>query len=328
MHPGTVGYHIDIISASLMLVLGIFAITALHGECPAPGHCCCCDGDCLYRDCPPCPCPIPPPGSSQPTCSLQVMKDRFARTYSTQAAVLAPHPDAVPDKTQLINSTGRHFEWSLGDGWRSGFFPGVLWQLANATDDKQRGLFASAAALFTAGREHKKGVTSTHDVGFMIFNVSAPSAEGSRARDPTPAPPDASAALRWRTPHAVAQSFGAGLLLDGTNQSYRSVVRTAAHSLAARYNSKVGMTRSWGDISDTSQARSWGDVGRYGEIWGDHGETSPTPPRRARQRERRERPHRGGRECPPCDGRKPPPLSIRGVTAMQLPLSVRGVTAM
>jgi len=177
--------------------------------------CCCCKGKCLYAGCVPCPCPPPPPGFSQPKCAYQQLIDRFEDAYQ-RFGKKQSHSDigVDPDKTALNNETGV-YEWNVSPGWRSGFFPGILWQLYNFTGDD---VFASLASKFTAGREVVKSETSTHDIGFMIFN-----------------------------------SFGNGLLLKGGNKTYEDVIVTAAHSLAVRYNKKVGMTRSWGSINDSSQ---------------------------------------------------------------------------
>lgn len=139
------------------------------------------------------------------------LKQHYITTYSAVAAKLRGHFDVDPEKTLLNNATGR-YEWELGDSWVSGFYPGLLWQLYNTTGDES---FRGAAVEWTAGREIKKTYTGSHDIGFMIFC-----------------------------------SFGQGLLLDGRNTTYRDVILTAAHSLATRYNSKVGMTRSWGKTSD------------------------------------------------------------------------------
>ena len=75
-----------------------------------------------------------------------------------------------PDKT-VLDAAGR-FAWHLSDGWRSGFFPGLLWQLASHGAAASRALYAQAAARFTAGREHWKTHTTTHDVGFEGSSVT------------------------------------------------------------------------------------------------------------------------------------------------------------
>lgn len=172
--------------------------------------CCCCTGDCLYKSCPPCPCPAPIPNHTLDKCPLQKIKDRYVSAYNNSIHTLK---DYSVDPAATQSGTGDSFHWKSSDGWTSGFFPGLLWQLANAT---ALPTFAAAARSFTAGREHWKTKTSTHDIGFVIFD-----------------------------------SFGKGLELGATpNKTYRDVVVTAAHSLAQRYNPKVRMLRSWGNNDD------------------------------------------------------------------------------
>jgi unsaturated chondroitin disaccharide hydrolase len=196
----------------MLPLLAVYATPA----CPTPAGCCCCVGKCLHAGCPPCPCPQPPPSTPPPLCPLQKLHNRFQASYASTLHTLTD-PDVDPDKTSLSSTTDR-YEWHTSDGWRSGFYPGLLWRLANATDSAERGMFADAARVFTAGREPKKHDTSSHDVGFMIFS-----------------------------------SFGTGISLDGANQSYRAVIATAANSLATRFNKVVGMTRSWGANDDGSK---------------------------------------------------------------------------
>ena len=103
--------------------------------------------------------------------------------------------DSDPGKT-LLAADGT-YKWKTDGSWTSGFFPGLLWQVANFTRDKT---FSDLAAKFTAGRESVKTETSTHDIGFVIFG-----------------------------------SFGNGLELNGANATYSDVIVEAAHSLAVRY---------------------------------------------------------------------------------------------
>jgi hypothetical protein len=100
--------------------------------------CCCCTGECLYKDCPPCPCPMPPPGKKQPPCFLGSIKEAFIANY--KSVIDKTKPTEWPSKTALA---GGHWSWGFSDGWTSGFFPGLLWQLANNTGDES---FKDAAA--------------------------------------------------------------------------------------------------------------------------------------------------------------------------------------
>lgn len=90
--------------------------------------------------------------------------------------------------------------------WTSGFFPGCLWLAFEATGNADYQTWAEA---WTQGLENQKFNTSTHDVGFIIFN-----------------------------------SFGIGYRLTGS-PAYRDVVLEAAASLATRFDEDVGCIRSW-----------------------------------------------------------------------------------
>ena len=69
------------------------------------------------------------------------------------------------------------------------------------------------AEAWQAGLEAQKNNTSTHDIGFMLFD-----------------------------------SFGQGQRLTG-NEAYRQILLTAAGSLAVRYSPTVGSVRSWGRLN-------------------------------------------------------------------------------
>src|SRR5207247_8966572 len=90
--------------------------------------------------------------------------------------------------------------------WTGGFFAGALWYMY-ALDRAPE--WKSLAERWTQGLEADKPLTSTHDLGFLIFN-----------------------------------SFGHGYLL-GADPHYREVVLEASASLAQRYDPRVGMIKSW-----------------------------------------------------------------------------------
>ena len=98
---------------------------------------------------------------------------------------------------------------SGSQGWTSGFFPGQLWLLYQATGSKQ---WLTAAQQWTAPlASQASSVTRVDptDIGFII-----------------------------------GTSFGNGYRLTG-DSSYKNVLLTAGGSLASLYNSKVGAVRSW-----------------------------------------------------------------------------------
>lgn len=90
--------------------------------------------------------------------------------------------------------------------WTSGFFPGSLWYLFEATGDGQ---WRTAAEKFTARLAPEQHNTRTHDVGFILFC-----------------------------------SYGNGLRLTG-HAGYRAVLRQGAASLTTRFNPRVGCIQSW-----------------------------------------------------------------------------------
>ena len=90
--------------------------------------------------------------------------------------------------------------------WTSGFPAGSFWLLYERTRDQA---WRTAAEAWTAALMSQQTRTDTHDVGFVIYN-----------------------------------SFGNGYRLT-QNAAYRTVVLTAAASLATRFDADVGCTRSW-----------------------------------------------------------------------------------
>lgn len=97
--------------------------------------------------------------------------------------------------------------------WCSGFFPGVLWQLYSDQPDAQLRRYAE---LYTQRVEPVKHMTDTHDLGFMLYC-----------------------------------SFGQGYHLTG-NTHYLEVIHEGADNLLSRYDSRVGVIKSW-DWSDKWQ---------------------------------------------------------------------------
>lgn len=182
--------------------------------------CCCCTGECLYKGCPPCPCPEPPPGSPKPLCGLQKMKDTYTTKYTATIKAMGSNFLDYPAKT-ATDASGI-WDWQYSEGWTSGFFPGLLWQLydASGAETPTGKFFATAAAQWTKGQEREANDTGTHDVGFMIFGA-----------------------------------FGNGIELGPKENAvqYKDTIIQAAHSLSVRYNAVVGMTRSWGKNTDDTQ---------------------------------------------------------------------------
>jgi unsaturated chondroitin disaccharide hydrolase len=101
--------------------------------------------------------------------------------------------------------------------WTSGFLPGSLWYLFEATGDTR---WRDAAQRYTEGLEELKDHKGTHDLGFMLYC-----------------------------------SYGNGLRLTG-DPKYREVLLTGAESLSTRFNPKVGAIKSW-DSETWKPAPPW-----------------------------------------------------------------------
>ena len=97
---------------------------------------------------------------------------------------------------------------SGSQGWTTGFFPGQLWLLYQATGSQQWLTAAQAWTAPLASQAEGRPIDPT-DIGFII-----------------------------------GTSFGNGYRLTG-DPSYKSVLLTTGNSLASLYNSKVGALRSW-----------------------------------------------------------------------------------
>lgn len=120
---------------------------------------------------------------------------------------------SLKDQDTLLPKTTNRFgelETCKADWWVSGFFPGVLWYLYEYTDDQN---FKELAHEFTMRVADQQYVTTTHDLGFIIFS-----------------------------------SFGNGYRLT-QDTSYLGVIQTASNSLITRFRKTTGCIRSW-DYAD------------------------------------------------------------------------------
>ena len=96
-------------------------------------------------------------------------------------------------------------------GWTAGHYPGSMWLLYEATGDA---FFKERAGAWTALLAPNSKETGNHDVGFIMYC-----------------------------------SFGNARRLLGTDK-YDALLIETAHSLAKRYNPRLGLIRSWGDVRD------------------------------------------------------------------------------
>lgn len=100
---------------------------------------------------------------------------------------------------------------SSSSWWTSGFFPGTLWYLYEATGNDSLKYYAEK---FTSRIEKEQYTTNNHDVGFMLYC-----------------------------------SYGNGFRLTG-NKQYEKILLQGAKSLDTRFNQSVGCIRSWDWNSD------------------------------------------------------------------------------
>ena len=141
------------------------------------------------------------------SCVIKKGLDRAAIQSKKMAEKLINDKDKLPRSTdEQGNLTTSDSKW-----WTSGFFPGTLWYLYEATGDNQ---FKTYAKEYTKRIESEQYTTNNHDVGFMLYC-----------------------------------SYGNGFRIT-KDQSYKSVLLQGAESLSTRLNPKVGAIRSWDDHKD------------------------------------------------------------------------------
>ncbi|AVM53610.1 glycosyl hydrolase family 88 [Bacteroides zoogleoformans] len=128
--------------------------------------------------------------------------ERSIEQSEFMAASLMDQPDRLPKTTEkdgTLVTSDTHW-------WCSGFFPGTLWMLYEATGNKTLKKYAEN---YTMRIEKEQYALDTHDLGFMM-NCS----------------------------------FGNGYRITG-NKNYKKVLLQSARSLATRYNENLGVIRSW-----------------------------------------------------------------------------------
>jgi hypothetical protein len=111
-----------------------------------------------------------------------------------------------------------NYSQSAADQWTSGFFAGALWYMYQSSGDAE---WRQLADKWTTGLEPNKLRTTTHDLGFIIFD-----------------------------------SFGHGYLLT-KEPHYRDVVVQASRSLVTRYNPAVRSIQSWNTYGGTDARWNW-----------------------------------------------------------------------
>lgn len=124
------------------------------------------------------------------------------KQYELMSNLMRAKKDSLPRSTEpdgrILITTSRN--------WTSGFFPGSLWYLYEATGENK---WKDDARLFTARIEREKHTKITHDLGFILYC-----------------------------------SFGNGFRLTHEKE-YADIMLTGAKSLVTRYNHKIGLIKSW-----------------------------------------------------------------------------------
>lgn len=128
-------------------------------------------------------------------------------TLRASAAQVATLLSGLPDATRMPRTVERGALVRVArEDWTSGFFPGVLWQLFDATGEPA---WREAARRFTRTLEPLRRFRDHHDLGFML-----------------------------------GCSFGNALRLAEARGD-RAVLVDGARALATRFDPGVGMIRSW-----------------------------------------------------------------------------------
>ncbi len=178
-----------------------------------------------------------PLGLSGIATDLSFVETQAAKTLASLGA---------PSGSNYPSFGGDSGTWNTvsASSWTSGFFPGELWLLYQATGSPQ---WLADAQAWTAPLASQATRTDTHDVGFII-----------------------------------GESFGNGYRLTG-NPGYATEILTAGASLATRYNPTVGAVRSWSwgpwqypviiDNMMTLGPLQWGAVNGGDSAWAGYAKT-------------------------------------------------------
>lgn len=136
------------------------------------------------------------------------------------ASQLTKTVNSMPDSTRYPSMTDSEGAWITNNRyhWTSGFFPGCLWKMYEATSDD---IWKQRAIRWTIPLEEMKDVARDHDTGFQIF-----------------------------------LSYGNGYLLTGKKE-YKDVVLKAAQTLTTRFNPKVGLMMSWNPDEPWNINKGW-----------------------------------------------------------------------
>lgn len=141
------------------------------------------------------------------------VKKQFAFAESQTAVLLDEIKKAESRQGQVVPRTVENGKLRLvgSPDWTSGFFPGELWYLYEYTGDEK---WLDQARNYTHKLEKEQYNTGTHDLGFMMYC-----------------------------------SYGNGYRLTD-NPTYKNIVIQSSKSLSKRFNSQIGLIRSWDHNAD------------------------------------------------------------------------------
>ena len=110
-----------------------------------------------------------------------------------------------------FDSARREQVYTAFSSWTSGFYPGSLWYLYEATGDA---FFMNRAKFWTEALEKNKGDNGDHDIGFKMMC-----------------------------------SYGNARRILGTKE-YDAILLESARTLSTRFYEPLGLIRSWGRVDD------------------------------------------------------------------------------
>lgn len=133
---------------------------------------------------------------------------KLIQDCENQLEISVPKLTDLTKHPRLIEAGDK--EWKQVDNdklmWTSGFYPGVLWYMYEATGNQK---WKDEAIKRTEIFEEFKNITEHHDIGFMMF-----------------------------------PAYGKGYEI-GDKKEYKDIVLSCASSLATRFNPNVGTIKSW-----------------------------------------------------------------------------------
>lgn len=136
-----------------------------------------------------------------------ITQDQIAKTFAIAKTKISTSLKSLPrNRFPLQTDVNGKWQTTPASGWTSGFYPGILWLLYAQSNNRNYATEARLRENFIAPQQFN---TTTHDVGFMIFN-----------------------------------SFGNAYRLQKNNNDKKIIMQTAK-TLASRYNPKVGLIKSW-----------------------------------------------------------------------------------